>query len=324
MKKIDDKNFDPADIINRAKLLIERFASPPSMDGVSLFRPKKIPPKFLYKYTSTGTAKKILNGMSFRYTQRKHLDDALEESIDRDQISRTLPGFEDGPTMVIDVFDSDDLLSRFDQIKSFRSSLRHNGETLLDDIPIITANGIHSEYKYEKGNRILRHILEDSVEPLAFSLTENINSLRMWAEYGDEHHGVCFELNTRSKYFISNRDLIGRPGYFAPVVYRALTAEDYAYRFPSERFFIKTEDWADQREWRRVEYVDNKKFIEEPNKPFVFPFPPEIITSIFFGQRCDESKIKEIIELARAKNELNHIIFYKTKRTINQLILEKI
>ncbi|HBW1385530.1 TPA: DUF2971 domain-containing protein [Klebsiella pneumoniae] len=324
MKKIDDKNFNPADIINRIELLKERFASPSSMNGIFLFRPKQIPPRFLYKYTSTCTAKYILNGISFRYTQRTHLDDALEESIDRDQISRILPGFEDGPTMVIDAFDSDDMLLRFDKIKSFRSSLRQNGETILDDIPIITANGIHSEYKYEKGNRILRHILENSVEPLAFSLTENINSLRMWAEYGDQHRGVCFELNTRSKYFITNRDLIGNPGYFASIVYRALTAEDYAYRFPSERFFIKTKDWADQREWRRIEYVDNKQFIEDPNKPFVFPFPPEILTSIFFGQRCDESQIKEIIELVRTKNALNHVTFYKTKRTPNKLTLEEI
>lgn len=308
------------EIINH---LIKRHARNASISGIAIFKPKKIPPEYLFKYTSVDASLKILSNNSFRYSQREILDDVFEENLSRDEIFNALPGFECGPTLIISAYDHKENLARFDKIQSMRAAMRENGEAVEDDITIINQTVPTAGDKENYNNKVLRQKLEDIKRPLALSLTENINSKTMWALYGDNHEGVCLALNSRSMYFISNRDRISFPGYFSPITYRPLTAEDYAFRFPSERFFIKTEDWKEQREWRRVEYVTNNSKRDWKNDIHTFSFPSEVLNSIIFGVRCNNSDIEKIVNLVKSKPEFKHVVFYKTKRTLNNLIHEE-
>ncbi|CTQ18709.1 hypothetical protein BN1007_71132 [Klebsiella variicola] len=308
-----------SDLTNKVKELIDRYATTPTLSGLAIFTPKRTPPQFLYKYTSIDSAIKIIGDCCFRYSQREVLDDVFEESPCRDEISSMLPGFEDGPTILINTHHSEEDLIRLDKIKSMRLEMRRVGETIQDDIAIINPNNTSNIF-----NKKFLHTIDNISRPLALSLTENLNSKTMWASYGDNHRGICMVINTRSMYFISNRDRISTAGYFAPIIYRPLTAEDYAFRFPSERFFIKTDEWKTQNEWRRVEYVIDNKDMNWKNDIHTFPFPSSILKGIIFGIRCDKFDMEKIITLVKSKPSLKHVSFYKTKRTINHLAIEEI
>ncbi|MDJ1652962.1 DUF2971 domain-containing protein [Raoultella sp. Ech2A] len=319
MNKIRKTQPPASDLINKVEILIDRYATNLTLSGVIIFTPKRIPPQFLYKYTSIDSAIKIIETSCFRYSQREVLDDIFEEAPCRDEISSILPGFEDGPTLLINTHHSEEDLIRLDKIQLMRSEMRKSGETIQNNIAIIDPNKTSNNY-----NKEFRRTFENISRPLALSLTENLNSKTMWASYGDNHQGICMVLNTRSMYFISNRDRISTSGYFAPITYRSLTAEDYAFRFPSERFFIKTDEWKTQNEWRRVEYVIDNKDRNWKDDIHTFPFPSNILKGIIFGVRCNQSDIEKIISLVKSKSSLKHVYFYKTKRTINHLTLEEI
>lgn len=319
MNDIIKKLSTADDQINKIEFLIGRYASNPTLYGQVIFTPKIIPPQFLFKYTSIDSAIKIIDSCSFRYTQQEVLDDIFEENPCREEIARILPGYEDGPTLLINTRHCKEDLIRLDKIKSMRLQMRRNGETIQDDILIIDPNIKNDNY-----NKKFLHTLESMPKPLALSLTENLNSKTMWASYGDNHRGICIAINTRSMYFIANRDKISTSGYFAPITYRSLTVEDYAFRFPCERFFLKTDEWKTQNEWRRVEYAINNKDLDWNSKIQPFPFPSNILKGIIFGVRCNQHDIDKIIELVKSKQHFEHVSFFKTKRAINHLHVERI
>ncbi len=307
----------------KVKVLMERYKGEgPTISGRLLFRPRPSPPPRVYKYTSSQISYLILSGMSLRYTQAEVLDDLFEEAPPRDEIRRLMPHFEDGPTMVIDVTDPDERLQMFDRVLEARSLLRQRDEPISDDVPIITSNGLIKGWKYDLGNRPFKEFLEESRKPLALSLTTLPVDRKMWSLYGDQHRGICLGFDTRSRYFRSNRDIIDRSGYFAPIVYRRLSIEDYAYRYPHERFFIKDPEWSDQREWRRLELAINKPDTDWKSKVLTFAFPPEALASISFGARCPEDDRKHIIELIRSRDDLKHVRFSSIKMSVGEIIQE--
>jgi hypothetical protein len=324
MKYIDDPDFDPKEVLGKIEQLRERYGITPTLTGRVLFRPKPLLPSRLFKYTSVATARDhILTDLKLRYTQSELLDDVFEEAPCREEIARLMPEFEDGPTLVVDVADPDERLAVFDRVRDVRARMRKADIVLSDDVAVITSNGLDREWKYELGNRPLKYALEEMRKPLALSLTELNNSVKMWAAYADNHHGLCLEFNTRNKYFRSNRDNIGQSGYVAPIEYRDLTVEDYAYRFPHERFFIKMPEWAEQHEWRRIEFADPELNIASNGIVYTFPFPPRILTSIVFGARCSEQDAKFIVRLVRSQPKLSHVQFVQARRSVGQLILER-
>lgn len=324
MKYLDDPEFNVADVVTKIETLRDRYAGATTLSGRLLFRPRATPPSRIYKYTSLSNASLILSNLSLRYTQSEVLDDIFEEAPCKEEIRSATPEFEDGPTLVVDVSDPESRLAMFDRVKEARGKMRRDDIVLSDDVAIITSNGLHRDWRYELGNRPLKETLEGMQKPLALSLTELSNDVKMWSGYGDSHRGVCLGFNSRSRYFRSNRDLIGKSGYFAPIEYRRLSVEDYAYRFPHERFFIKTHEWSEQREWRRIEFIQNGPGIDWKSAVFTFPFPPEVLCLITFGARCADEEIRSIIEKVDSQPSLSHVGFARTKMSLGQLIVERL
>ena len=120
MNDIIKKLSTADDQINKIEFLIGRYASNPTLYGQVIFAPKIIPPQFLFKYTSIDSAIKIIDSCSFRYTQQEVLDDIFEENPCREEIARILPGYEDGPTLLINTRHCKEDLIRLDKIKSMR------------------------------------------------------------------------------------------------------------------------------------------------------------------------------------------------------------
>lgn len=322
MRYIEDPDFNQEAALARIGKLIKRYGVDSTLSGRMLFRPRVSPPPQVYKYTSVANALLSLNGLTLRYTQSEVLDDVFEEAPHRDEIRRLMPSFEDGPTIVVDIYDPKERLDMFDRVRRKRARMRRSGVILSDDNPIITSHGLHKNWKYELGNKPFKEVLEVMIKPLALSLTELSNNVLMWSGYGNEHRGVRLGFDTRHRYFRSNRDLIGSSGYFAPIEYRDLTVEDYAYRFAHERFFIKTRDWSHQREWRRIEISNMSAQADWRSALCLFPFPPEALTSIVFGARCAGSDIHDVMSVVRANSQLRHITFQKVKMSLGELLME--
>jgi hypothetical protein len=100
--------------------------------------------------------------------------------------------------------------------------------------------------------------------------------------------------------------------------------EDYAYRFPYERFFTKSEEWSEQREWRRVEFATNDRTVDWKTEVRVFPFPPESLVSVIFGARCSDDNVKAITEIVRSQPSLSHVRFLKVKASLGRLDTEEV
>lgn len=324
MKKIGDPNFEFQDVKDRIDALIERYKEHSTLSGKYLFRARPSPPAEIFKYTNAANSHLILGNLSLRYTQSEVLDDVFEEAPHRDELRRLMPTYEDGPTLVIDIGDPEERLEAFDRVRNARAAMRKADVALSDDVPIITCNGIVPGWQYELGNRPLKYVLEGSRKPLALSLTELSNDVKMWSAYADSHRGIRLGFNSRSKYFRSNRDLIARPGYFAPIEYRPISVEDYAYRYPHERFFIKTPDWAGQREWRRIEFTPESPNADWKKDVFTFPFPPEALKSIAFGARCSAEDVEMIANQVHSDPRLAHLRLERARLSVGQLHIESL
>lgn len=322
MKFLGEEGFDESEVMRKIDALIARFAGSKNPDGVMLFRPRAIPPPIIYKCTSAKNAELIFRSMKFRYTQSEVLDDIFEESPSHDEIRSAMPGFEDGPTIIVDVTDPPERLEMFDRVRDARNAMREAGEILSPDVAVITSNGLTRGWRYELGNQKFKSVMENMRKPLALSLTIHGNSPRMWSEYADSHKGVMIGLDSRSKYFRSNRDFIDRDGFFAPVIYRNISMSDYAFRYPYERFFIKMQDWADQGEWRRIKYEENNTGIDWQKKNCLVDFPAEIVRFVAFGARCSNSNSQSIVENIRSRSNLAHVKFKNIKFEAGKLFAE--
>lgn len=90
-------------------------------------------------------------------------------------------------------------------------------------------------------------------------------NLMIWAHYGDNHRGVCLEIN-EEKFLETNKDLFDKQKYFfydkirykkeeytpdfrIPNV-RENRAESFFNDYYKELFFTKSECWQEEQEWR--------------------------------------------------------------------------
>lgn len=111
----------------------------------------------------------------------------------------------------------------------------------------------------------------------------------MWAHYGDEHRGVCLELDTT---VAPARNPLG-----------AAHRVDYEWDYPTLRFFeaddeervralclTKSKDWEYEREWR---YVLLGLSGGESRR---IAYPPEALTGILLGHRISDEHQDNVCE----------------------------
>lgn len=150
------------------------------------------------------------------------------------------------------------------------------------------------------------------------SLTEDINSLLLWAHYTSKHTGFCVELNAQilntiiDSEFNINKDL----AFIFKVKYRKRFPIINPCRHSIEQrmqlqFLTKSEDWKYEKEWRILLLNGSKQKRE---------LPVGVINNIYFGLNTRAEDIRHCKELLQQYN--SNIGFFKAHKKNNTFGLE--
>ena len=166
----------------------------------------------------------------------------------------------------------------------------------------------------------------------ALCLSENFDSLLMWAHYAKNHEGIVLGIDPN--------EVGGVFDLMAPVVYRdSYPTRDDPYSMAAtylgrtsrtattaestlvELFFSKSKEWSYEREWRAILNSNIDLFAETSDySAFLGELPPAAFVSIYVGCRCQREMADELIKKARAFNP--SIQVYKCRTSTNDYALE--
>lgn len=322
------ESIDPKyrDLFERIERLQKRYiANKHDYDifGSAIVPFKRVPPPFLHKYLDINTVLPIMLSGKMRYSQAEVLDDLFEERLPYDEMERAVQGFEGGPSLMIDAYDSEDTLQVFDRIKNQRHRLRVEGLALNNDFLHITSNGINEGFETFAQNKGVKRYFETFMRPLSLCLTECYNNNLMWALYGSGHTGAILSFNARHKYFYGNRHKPSAPGFFGPISYRNITSEIHSYLFAFERCFVKGLERSYQKEWRRTQ-LDSDIGVRGKDAIHLVDYPRDCIKRLTFGARSSKETMDDIITKVSSMEEFRMVEFYQSLPTLGGLRLKRL
>ena len=154
------------------------------------------------------------------------------------------------------------------------------------------------------------------------SLTERNDNLLMWAHYAESHTGMVIGLDPSHDFFDgtkSEKEYVRSAvnehiGVLKKVKYsakRKVKADDL-----NEYFFLKSNDWWTEREHRYVLPIAEADEIKKKDEREVMAFyqvPSEAITSVIFGLKCPDQKVRGTVGFLKLRKEYKHVKLYKAK-----------
>lgn len=157
----------------------------------------------------------------------------------------------------------------------------------------IIANPLNTE-------EIVSNAVEKEMKRLGIlCLTGDNDNLLMWAHYADEHKGVCIEYDLEAD--IEAFCFPNKVDYTDEYVkFNYLRGQEHV----TDCIFHKSKDWKYENEYRIVRMGYARKPV---------PINKETIKCIYFGCKCPNKDIKEIITLIQNKN-YNHIQIKKAEQ----------
>ncbi len=181
------------------------------------------------------------------------------------------------------------------------------------------------EYNAEMASKIDK-MINSSVGVL--SLCTHLDSLLMWAHYGDSHRGFVVEFDTTSPFFKQERP----PAHVAASDVEAVQfAEEhgrlrivhYSNQRPSlvvtkmlfDHLLTKGLPWKYEDEWRMLmplDYADEKKPDHRGYPVRLFKTPPSAVSKIILGYSADADLTARALTL-RNRVETNHIAIEKAR-----------
>lgn len=146
-------------------------------------------------------------------------------------------------------------------------------------------------------------------------LSENPDSLLMWAHYADSHRGYVIQFDAENKFFdqrITSEDLLRS---LKKVVYKDVRPSTYVYDMSDIDYLLtKGLEWEYEAEWRMflpLDMADSK--IKIGNDTIcLYKYPPEAIKSIIFGCRMSEEKKSEIIGALKDSAMCEHVQLFQS------------
>lgn len=195
-------------------------------------------------------------------------------------------------------------LKDFDFEKCTNDMLREDfnsatsNEEYLRKHQIQTRIAIVHEHKRKTETKQINEDLQNMVMETGVScFSKNNSSILMWSHYSDNHKGVCLKFNTSDKAFFENYHSV-----------------KYVEKFPSTNeifdtnsshnflFFTKSEEWNYEQEVRLIK-----------NSNSLVKFNPNCLEAIYFGAKCGNKDVEEIINLVDSQNKYKNVSYYKMK-----------
>lgn len=274
--------------------------------------------KTFYKYVSVWVAKVILVNRKMRWSSPLLFDDPfditqeLRLDFDEKELSRMVqeefqkmilnhPANLPAPTQKMQAF--------LDTVRNLRYSQRKNLVRQLQQTfsPVTTGQ--------ETAMQKLRQEWADMVPTFrVLCLSERNDIVPMWVNYAHESTGVVLELRCvkelDSPYFVARPvKYTDSPPAIADVQVWARVLLGSASKTFRDLFteleYVKSTDWAYQREWRIVSFMrpgESGKFSD-------YGFDPRELSAVYFGSACSEKDQSEICALL--KNGFSHAGVYK-------------
>ncbi len=269
----------------------------------------------IYKYVFPDRVD-VLENNRIRFTQPKYLNDPFDMHL---SLRRLIPTKEfDGIFNAEKYYEKfissfNDNLSKNNFPYSFEKMVEYQGKD-IEEFKRELINGFDNITRlFTTENNFVKYYLNDELNKLmgVLSLTETPDNVPMWAHYAKVHQGFVLVFNARHIFFnggfLADKDF----GAIKKVTYpEEKIVLDSIKDLNSDQIFQKHKSWEYENEWRMILPLDKKIELKYPDI-FLFEIPPDIITGIIFGYRCDEKLKSYVLNLRENKSDLQHLELFE-------------
>lgn len=209
--------------------------------------------------------------------------------------------------------------------KSFTNFIESFFDQFKESLRLSIPEGL-SRANLEKYNADFKKFVKDSV---VFCVSEQNDSLLMWAHYASQHEGVVLELACIDE--LDNILLAAEPVVYVEKFPELATIQHYVAFFTGQKkhlidhrsgwkqiVFSKSLDWTYEKEWRvwwEDELSSQYGYLDMPQDPQMFK-------AIYLGCRIEPEMEDKIISKIRGDDKLRHMEIYKTKTCKSRYALE--
>lgn len=144
-------------------------------------------------------------------------------------------------------------------------------------------------------------------------LTEERDNLIMWAHYANNYKGFIIEFDDKHEYFHEKDSLMGELGRIRRIDYSVDRPNHASFTdlTPAEIFFLKSDDWAYEKEWRMLkplplENADKVNRDADGQPVYLFSFPPECVTGVIFGSRMPDDVRNNFVEFLSTEKRYSY------------------
>jgi hypothetical protein len=170
-------------------------------------------------------------------------------------------------------------------------------------VPPLTDDG---QSEMAQGFReFLQPEMQDSM--VVLSLSENQNSLLMWAHYAADHSGFAVGFDAEHSYFHSAGSNPGNAGYLHRVIYSEERPSGILGSLSVEKAYLtKSPEWAYEREWRVLQRANNASEVLD-HSMHLFSFPETAVVEVILGARSTEATKAAMLEVLSDKAAWGHV-----------------
>jgi len=145
----------------------------------------------------------------------------------------------------------------------------------------------------------------------------------MWAHYAQSNKGFVIEFDGKHEFFNQSRDSDELYGHLHSIIYseqRPSCNSLIEEPLMADVFFVKSERWKDESEWRMLQPLEHRSRLKEEEdivldnhgQPiYLFPIPSSCITGIIFGSRMSKTDSSEIRRILSA-DYYSHVKRYQS------------
>jgi len=266
-------------------------------------------PKFLYKYTSSDTARIVLESGRLRWSSPLLFNDLTE--------FQRMPRFEPSIDETLPTIPRVLVQAALGEVALRESELSRSSKLLLEMVRLLLKSGMDREelvnelaHETSGADDRMCSVLRATFEAFGlntarvFCLTTEYDNDVMWAHYAEQHTGVVFGFR-----HIREHDtpfLAARPVAYSvspPVIGSGTDfllygdTDDLRKRTLDAVCFTKSLRWQYEKEWRVVSWCPE----EAEKKHSDYKFYPEELESICFGPRFDLGKQEDFGRLVFAR-----------------------
>ena len=150
-------------------------------------------------------------------------------------------------------------------------------------------------------------------------LSESADNILMWAHYANNYKGFVIEFDNEHEYFNLKDRTIDHFGSIRKVNYsdERPNVATFTDLTPDNIFFIKSIDWAYEKEWRILRHLhteeSNNVGRDVDGQPiYLFSIPCEAVTGVIFGSRISIQDKNKILEFLENDSRYSHVKPYQT------------